>query len=35
MNYAYLDQPSKREIRRKILKALCLPGRQIDRKSVV
>lgn len=29
MNYAYLDQPSKREIRRKILKALCLPGRQM------
>lgn len=29
MNYAYIDQPSKREIRRKILKALCLPGRQI------
>ncbi|WJS85276.1 alpha-D-ribose 1-methylphosphonate 5-phosphate C-P-lyase PhnJ [Paracoccus sp. TOH] len=29
MNYAYLDQPSKREIRRKVLKALCLPGRQV------
>ena len=29
MNYAYLDLPSKQEIRRKTLKALCLPGRQI------
>lgn len=25
MNYAYLDLPSKQEIRRKTLKALCLP----------
>lgn len=29
MNYAYLDHSSKREVRRKIIKALCLPGRQI------
>lgn len=29
MNYAYLDAASKREIRRKILKALCLPGRLV------
>lgn len=29
MNYAYLDTASKREIRRKIFKALCLPGRQV------
>ena len=30
MNYAYLDLPSKQEIRRKTLKALCLPVRQIS-----
>lgn len=29
MNYAYLDSPSKKALRRAILKALSLPGRQI------
>ena len=27
--YAYLDERSKREVRRAILKALCIPGRQV------
>lgn len=28
-NYAYLDEPSKREIRRKTLKAVSIPGHQV------
>ncbi|MGH2961222.1 MAG: alpha-D-ribose 1-methylphosphonate 5-phosphate C-P-lyase PhnJ [Solirubrobacterales bacterium] len=28
--YAYLDERSKREVRRAILKALCVPGRQVS-----
>ncbi len=28
-NYAYLDESAKREVRRAVLKALCLPGHQI------
>jgi alpha-D-ribose 1-methylphosphonate 5-phosphate C-P lyase len=28
-NYAYLDESAKREVRRALLKALCLPGHQI------
>ncbi len=29
MNYAYLDRRSKRGLRRAMLKALALPGRQV------
>lgn len=28
-NYAYLDESAKREVRRAVLKALCLPGHQV------
>ena len=37
-NYAYLDEQTKRSIRRAILKAVAVPGYQVpfaDRKSVV
>lgn len=28
-NYAFLDEPSKRELRRKTLKAVSIPGHQV------
>lgn len=32
-NYAFIDETTKREIRRKILKALCIPGYQVPYSS--
>ena len=32
-NYAFIDESTKKEVRRKILKAVCIPGYQVPYSS--